>query len=86
VTNWGKLFLLGTAVSIVAVGCTGTDAARNAGSPQNVGAQAPEKAAPSAATDRAPDVSVVVRIVAAAKSAESQPHGGIGEPATAKSP
>lgn len=77
-TNWRMPLLFVFALSVLTVGCTGSDAASNSGTP------AP--AAPSVATDQGPEISFVARIVAAAKSAESEAHGGIGEPATATLP
>lgn len=74
------------ALSVLAVACSGADAARNTGAPKNVGAQAPATVPLKAVTDPSAGLSFIASIVAAARSAESGPHGGIGEPATATSP
>jgi hypothetical protein len=76
--NWGKPLLFALAVSVLAVGCNSSGAANTSSAPATV--------TPSVATDQGPEISFVARIVAAAKSAESEPHGGIGEPATATLP
>jgi hypothetical protein len=70
--------MLAVAFGVLAAGCTSSDAARNA--------LPTETATSSAIADPAEGTSIVSRLVAAAKLAETEPHGGIGDPATATSP
>jgi hypothetical protein len=84
----GKRLLAALAFTVVAVSaCTGADAAISAGAAAPRGpAQSAPQPAPGDVQSATADQSIGAQILAAIKIAAAQPHGDVGDAATAQAP